>query len=144
MTSPAKICSTCRRWKPLTEFNRRTTSRDGRQWACRQCNTDYHRRNKKRHNAQIHARNKRMHAQTVRQLWAYLAEHPCTDCGETDPVVLEFDHLRDKRAKIASCSRLPWSTIAAEISNAMSSRELPPTTHLPTPGQLANPRCQRL
>ena len=46
----------------------------------------------------------------------YFAIHPCADCGERDPLVLEFDHLRDKRFNIGSA--LPyrnWETILAEI-----------------------------
>lgn len=112
-----KICSSCRLWKPLDAFNRRSGAKDGRQWNCRACNAAYHRRNKRRINALVRERNKRVWGNNTRQLYAYLTRHPCVDCGETDPVVLEFDHLRDKTRSIASLLRgWRWETVLAEIA----------------------------
>ena len=111
-----KRCSTCKRWKPLEEFNRRSASRDGRQWACRDCNKAYHYKHFDRHIVQIRARHRRQVISNKRRLLAYFLEHPCTDCGEADPTVLEFDHLRDKTANINTLTNgYPWKRIAAEI-----------------------------
>ena len=110
-----KRCSTCKQWKPLEEFNRRSTSKDGRQWSCRDCNSAYHYENLARHMAQIRARKRREITANQRRLLAYFLEHPCTDCGEADSVVLEFDHLRDKAANIGRLMTGTWKRIAAEI-----------------------------
>lgn len=39
----------------------------------------------------------------------YFKQHPCVDCGENDPVVLEFDHMRDKLKTISDMIRQSYS-----------------------------------
>lgn len=38
-------------------------------------------------------------------VYQYLLQHPCTDCGEGDPLVLEFDHVGEGN-KITDISRM--------------------------------------
>ena len=49
-------------------------------------------------------------------IYWYKATHPCVDCGETDYVVLQFDHVGQKSftvtQHISDCS---YKTILAEI-----------------------------
>jgi formate-dependent nitrite reductase cytochrome c552 subunit len=49
----------------------------------------------------------------------YLLTHPCVDCGLTDLVVLEFDHVRGVKVGDVSAlvgSGYPWAKIEAEIA----------------------------
>lgn len=38
------------------------------------------------------------HARKKRSIiWEYKRSHPCVDCGESDPVVLDLDHVNPKK-----------------------------------------------
>jgi hypothetical protein len=47
-----------------------------------------------------------------------LSRHSCTDCGEDQPLVLEFDHVGKKRASVTTLAWREYSleTVIAEIS----------------------------
>ena len=98
----AKRCSKCRELKPLCEFNLLRKARDGRQSYCRDCNKAYHFANWDRHMVQIRARRVRTREEAREFVVGYLQSHPCVDCGETDVVVLEFDHLRNKTSNVSN------------------------------------------
>jgi DNA-directed RNA polymerase subunit RPC12/RpoP len=61
----------------------------------------YHADNRERINERRREWRERMRA----IMWNHKAVHPCIDCGETDPVVLDFDH-RDPTQKSHSISRM--------------------------------------
>jgi hypothetical protein len=106
-----KRCTRCGTVKPLKEFHWHRKAKGQRNSYCRSCQAAYkqehYARNRERYleNAAAWAR------KAVREwnefLISYFKEHPCTDCGQTDPLVLEFDHVRgEKRFQISDGPRL--------------------------------------
>jgi hypothetical protein len=51
-------------------------------------------------------------------LYEYLKNNPCTDCGEADPILLEFDHIRDKLFHIGDAVRkcIPLKRVIEEVA----------------------------
>jgi hypothetical protein len=64
---------------------------------CKLCHNAYtreHYKNNKKYYLNKARKNERKYKIKARELiWNYLLEHPCIDCGEIDPIVLEFDHI---------------------------------------------------
>ena len=120
MESPTRRCARCGIEKPIDEFGFKYRERGIRQSWCKPCYVEYKRlwylRNRERHLARVKAATAVTLSENHWRMWEYLALHPCVDCGETDPVVLQFDHLRDKRKDVADmCRSFSWRVILAEI-----------------------------
>src|SRR5580693_7689883 len=50
-------------------------------------------------------------------IYEYLLQHPCVDCGEKDPLVLEFDHIGDDKSyEVTSLTSLSLKRIQEEIA----------------------------
>lgn len=110
-----KQCSSCKLYKKESEFNRNKTKKDGLQQYCKLC----HRRTSKYSSyTPTKLRWQQKRRDKNRQLaWNYLKAHPCVDCGESDPIVLQFDHFKDKKYQLANLvgSNMSWQTILKEI-----------------------------
>ena len=94
-------CNRCREIKAATFFNWRWKNRGLRQRTCRTCQNEqkkqWYQRNKESHKRNVY-QNKKRNIPTARNfIWQYLSVHPCVGCGETDPSVLKFDHVRGKK-----------------------------------------------
>lgn len=119
-----RCCNRCGVQKDLGEFSFRNRAKGTRNHTCRPCFTAYRREHYLTNRDAYVARNVGNARQRRRlwkeRLWGYLAEHPCVECGEADPLVLEFDH-REPAAKRADIYSLihrcyAWETILAEIA----------------------------
>jgi hypothetical protein len=113
-------CYRCGESKPAEAFAWRRRERGQRDTFCRPCRKAYGREhylaNRQRYVDQARITKQRLARERTAYLFEFFEAHPCRDCGETDPMVLEFDHLRDKRFNIGSA--LPyrnWASILAEI-----------------------------
>ena len=115
-----RACRRCGVVKPLDQFSPNPRVSNGRGSQCRSCDTakarEYRRNNPEARRREL-ARMERNRQANMRRLHDYLAEHPCVDCGETDPIVLEFDHVRGvKKAAIGSSINRSWAALVAEIA----------------------------
>ena len=68
--------------------------------------------------ARMRAFQKRFRQRKRALAFQYLKTHPCVDCKNPDPRVLDFDHQRDKSfniGKAISSGHVSWEVILKEI-----------------------------
>jgi hypothetical protein len=120
---PLKTCVTCGESRHEVEFAFRYQRLDHRWGTCKECQKKqrkaWYERNKETHIANVNNNRKNLIQKGQQYVWDYLLLHPCVECGETDPVVLEFDHVRgEKRMAVGDLARLGYGveTIKVEIA----------------------------
>ena len=122
-----QACRWCGALKSAEEFSFRNQARGTRHKVCAICFGEYgraHYRENKAHYLERNNRNTRIRARALRSwLFEYLVAHPCVDCGESDPVVLEFDHIDrvTKRMDVSVMAQrgYPLATLEAEVAKCV-------------------------
>lgn len=108
-------CGKCKQYKPLSEF-RIDARRNKPDPPCKLCRQYYakqwYQSRSIEHKAYVIKKQLPYRQAKVKEKFNYVVEylrnHPCTICGESDIVVLEFDHLRDKKHNIAVLIHGGW------------------------------------
>jgi hypothetical protein len=107
MNEETKRCPKCEVVLPVSNFSKRA---NGKCIAyCKACQSLYMRfhyvANKDDYFARRLLSNRRSIDRNRAYALEFLRTHPCVDCGQTDPILLDFDHI-DPSTKTAAVSNL--------------------------------------
>jgi hypothetical protein len=104
-----KTCTLCKKPKVDSQFSFRNKAKNRRASWCKECYAERNKKHYEDNKASYRQRAlewKRNYRKDVYKfLFEYFETHLCVDCGETDPVVLDFDHQRDKQTTISKMIR---------------------------------------
>jgi hypothetical protein len=108
-----KQCSICKEEKSLDLFNKNKTKKDGYQTMCKPCSQarsrKYYKDNHDKQLKEVYKRKRKVVKEHRHFLFDFYKNNPCVDCGETDPIVLELDHQRDKVMEVSRMVNNGWS-----------------------------------
>lgn len=113
----------CNISKSLEDFGWRSKAKGIKNSYCKPCRREYDKEYWKKRSKASKAQkrllsNKRV--QFVRQyLYDWYKKNPCKDCGETDPVVLQSDHIEEKSFDVSTAAGRGVSikTLQKELKN---------------------------
>lgn len=114
-------CTKCGTEKDLGSFRPHKGYKSGRSSQCNTCYDNYTKQYYLKNKQKIIQRSKLSNIKTKEKMRSYvldyLSKNPCFSCGESDIVVLEFDHLDDKKYNVAELLRDgSFRKLKAEIS----------------------------
>ena len=118
-----RTCNVCNTEKLLSEFHQRKNKKGDLTYcyvckpcACQRARESYQ-RNKESAKARCAKAAKARILERRKYVYEYLRTHPCVECEESDPVVLEFDHI-DREDKDTNICQAIWANWAMKRLNA--------------------------
>lgn len=123
---PNKICSICKIEKEFEQFAKCSKTKSGKRAKCKACanlyNASYRANNldkiqKHRHDTK-ETTNKYFslkREEAVKICKDYFLKNPCVECGEKNPVVLEFDHLINNKKFSVGARKRNYKSLHQEI-----------------------------
>ena len=116
-------CSRCNKDQIDEEFNFKKKSMGLRQRMCRSCTRklirNHYYKNRQYYLNKSQRRNKAIRDELRKYVLNNLNSHPCVDCGEKDPIVLEFDHQHSKLDTISNLIRYSKRKIIVEMAKCV-------------------------
>lgn len=108
-----KKCNKCNIVKPIEVFQKRSSNVDGYTNTCKECKREYdnqyhkNRTKESKHHKYVLQKER---IQKIRKfIYTYLQNKCCNICGESDIVVLEFHHTKDKLFNISDGIKRAYS-----------------------------------
>lgn len=102
-------CRECKKNKKNSNFCFRNKKKKIRHKICKPClkkyRKKYYAKNKKKALLYSSVSNKQIRIRNRQFVWDYLKKSKCIDCGEDNPIVLEFDH-KEGSIKIANIANM--------------------------------------
>lgn len=145
-TRTEKRCPGCGRHLAAASFGGNRRRHDGLQSQCKDCKqrsqADWYQGHRERHRQNTVRRRGERRRENVSRLIDYLLNHPCADCGETDPLVLQFDHVHGGKVKdvaLLLTQGYSWETVSREMEKCEVRCQLPPAQDRATAGVAQNP-----
>ena len=108
-----KKCIKCEQLKNENEFHFKNKKIGKRKNTCKCCQKKYRKyyynENRDRLIKYSIESSKKITLRNQQYLWDYLKNRPCIDCGNDNPIVLEFDHREEKITEVTKAAKNGWS-----------------------------------
>ena len=100
-----KKCLKCNQVKEFSDFRKKTRNSDGLDRWCRDCmkidDKRIYESKLLENRIKNYDRKKKQREKKYEFVIDFLKKNPCIDCGESNPIVLEFDHKQNKNMNIS-------------------------------------------